>query len=391
MHYLFTGDAHMGYFESARLDKLHAAAAARRLPDGCLERMARLAAAALRVPAACISLRSLGTAGAGDAMAGTARYADAAALGGGEMLRIDELANEAESADAALAADAGARALMAVPLVTAAGRVLGGLCVVDRQPRVWTDAEAQTLRDVSCSVVAEVELWLERSERVCAEPQRMQREQQFRTVFREAAIGMAILDLECRPIEINPALERMLGYGGSDLEHIAYESLVYPSDYSDLERSLFADLLDGRREFFQLEKRLITKDGALVTAQMTVSLLHDGDGRPCYALGLVEDVTLRQVTEAMREHETRLRALHELAVGVQHEINNVLAVLQGNAELLSGSSNLSAEERANVEAMMVSVRRLAKAICRLDRVEDLPVVPYVGRERMVDLSNQLPA
>jgi PAS domain S-box-containing protein len=211
-------------------------------------------------------------------------------------------------------------------------------------------------------------------------------EEHFRTVFREAAVGMVILDLAGRVLELNPALERMLGYGGEDLLNRPVESLLYAQDDVCGEREHFGQLLTGRRDAFQAEKRLLARDGGVVTAQVTVSLLHDADGRNAYALGLVEDVTTRQVAEAMGQHSARLQALQELSVGVKHEINNVLATLQGNAELLSGSPNLAPEERTSVAAIQLSVQRLADAVCRLDRVEELPLVRYVGREWMVDLS-----
>ena len=45
-----------------------------------------------------------------------------------------------------------------VPLVTPGGFVLGSLCAIDTKPRAWTADEVAILRDLSASVMAEVEL-----------------------------------------------------------------------------------------------------------------------------------------------------------------------------------------------------------------------------------------
>ena len=45
-----------------------------------------------------------------------------------------------------------------IPLVTADGAVLGSFCVIDHEPRTWTDEEVAILKDLAASAVSEIEL-----------------------------------------------------------------------------------------------------------------------------------------------------------------------------------------------------------------------------------------
>ncbi len=45
-----------------------------------------------------------------------------------------------------------------IPLITDEGHVLGSFCVIDHEPRVWTDRELDILRDLAASVMTEIAL-----------------------------------------------------------------------------------------------------------------------------------------------------------------------------------------------------------------------------------------
>jgi two-component system NtrC family sensor kinase len=61
----------------------------------------------------------------------------------------------------------------------------------------------------------------------------------------------------------------------------------------------------------------------------------------------------------------RLAGLGLLAAGVAHEINNPLAVIRGNAELLQDEIPAPSEEREEVEAIMVEVGRIERIVSNL--------------------------
>src|SRR5215211_7315538 len=54
--------------------------------------------------------------------------------------------------------DLGVIAYLGVPLITRQGHALGTLCVIDHQPRIWTDDEISLVKDVAAAVVTEITL-----------------------------------------------------------------------------------------------------------------------------------------------------------------------------------------------------------------------------------------
>jgi GAF domain-containing protein len=54
--------------------------------------------------------------------------------------------------------DLGVIAYLGVPLITREGHAIGTLCVIDHEPRIWTDDEIGLVKDVAAAVVTEITL-----------------------------------------------------------------------------------------------------------------------------------------------------------------------------------------------------------------------------------------
>jgi len=131
-------------------------------------------------------------------------------------------------------------------------------------------------------------------------------EEQFRTIFEGAPIGIARLDLEGRVVDANRALERMSGYVISELRGRQFTDLVAGDDV-ELARADLASLLAGRREAYHAERRYTQKGGTAVWANVTVSVVRDAAGQPQFCIGMVEDITDRKnAEEALRKSNKRL-------------------------------------------------------------------------------------
>ncbi len=152
------------------------------------------------------------------------------------------------------------------------------------------------------------------TEQELAKQARLKSEAEFRVTFENAAISVALVDMLGHSIKSNPALQAFLGYSAAELRELTFERFTHPQDLA-ADLSLYRELMDGKREHYQIEKRYLTKNGRTVWGRLTASLVRDAEGKPQYAVAMVEDITLRQLAQAaLKEEEAKFRSIFENAV-----------------------------------------------------------------------------
>ncbi|MDF5803609.1 PAS domain S-box protein [Pseudomonas aeruginosa] len=125
-------------------------------------------------------------------------------------------------------------------------------------------------------------------------------EAQFRGAMEFSAIGMALVSLEGRLFKVNEALCRMLGYSAERLGELSFQEITYVDDL-ELDLDLVRDLLAGRINSYQMEKRYLRQDGETFWARISVSLVRDEEGVAQYFVTQVEDIDSRKRAELERE------------------------------------------------------------------------------------------
>ncbi|MCS6897299.1 MAG: PAS domain S-box protein, partial [Nitrospira sp.] len=129
----------------------------------------------------------------------------------------------------------------------------------------------------------------------------------FSTAFEEAAIGMALVSPEGRWLFVNRALCGILGYSADELTRTTFQALTHPDDLAP-DLALVGKTLRGEIPSYQMEKRYVHKDGRLVWALLSVTLVRHADGTPRFFFSQVQDITDRKQAElALRTSEERLR------------------------------------------------------------------------------------
>ena len=148
--------------------------------------------------------------------------------------------------------------------------------------------------------------WLERTEALS-----------WRSVFDNSAIGVVLTDLNGRVLATNSTYQKMLGYTESEFEGICFLDITH-EDYRDTNWALFTELLEGKRDQFQIEKQYRCKDGSLIWVRNNVSLVPRTDNTPPFILALSEDITERKLAkEALQLSDERVRLiLNSTAEGI---------------------------------------------------------------------------
>jgi DNA-binding response OmpR family regulator len=99
----------------------------------------------------------------------------------------------------------------------------------------------------------------------------------------------------------------------------------------------------------------------------------------------VEENAARWRVEGELAQSRWLAGVGELAIALQHEINNPLASLISHASLLSLSTTLAPDDASTAEILLTEARRIASVVKRLTSIHEPRSVEYAGKMRMVDL------
>lgn len=177
-----------------------------------------------------------------------------------------------------------------------------------RRPHIKKDGNTIYVEIISHSITfrgrkAEVVLVNDITERTQMEEALRESEARFRATFNDAAIGISRVDMLGQIVETNPAMRKILGLSKKELDHTLITEITYQDDVT-ADWDLFCELIDGKRDYYQMEKRYYKKDGSLIWAQLTVSLVRDASGDPQFAIAMVEDIT----EQKKAEEELKIRA-----------------------------------------------------------------------------------
>jgi PAS domain S-box-containing protein len=125
---------------------------------------------------------------------------------------------------------------------------------------------------------------------------RQQNEQRWRTAFENSAIGIIMADFAGRFLAANSVFQNMLGYTESELCQLTFVDVTYEEDRkANLE--LVRELVEGKRQHFQMEKRYRRKDGTLLWVRNSVALVPGMGGIAPFWFAVVEDITQRKHIE----------------------------------------------------------------------------------------------
>jgi two-component system cell cycle sensor histidine kinase/response regulator CckA len=172
-------------------------------------------------------------------------------------------------------------------------------------------------------------------------------EERFRRMFDNSASGMVLVSPEFNFLHVNNGFCRMLGYSETELLGKSFQEVTHPEDRR-IGGELVSQVLSGQTETFQLEKRYLRKDGAVVWGLLSTSLIRDARNKPLHFVTQIVDITERKRAEtARRESEERLQRA-ELIAGF------------GNFEIDLNTNVVSASENAvSIYGAQVSESSLA--------------------------------
>jgi len=134
------------------------------------------------------------------------------------------------------------------------------------------------------------------SERKRAEQALRESKQRLLATYERAPIGIIESSPEGKYVGANEEFCRILGYRKEELLQRGIKDVTHKEDYSR-DIKLHRQLVAGEIPFYEIEKRYVRKDGAIIWAQILRSLVRGADGTPLYTIGAVRDVTEHKAAE----------------------------------------------------------------------------------------------
>ncbi len=123
-------------------------------------------------------------------------------------------------------------------------------------------------------------------------------EERFRCAFESAAAGIALSDLDGKLVKVNRSFCEMLGVTEKEIVGTELRDITHPEDV-DNDVLPKAKLLAGELSEYHVEKRFRSQRGNMVYGILSASMVKDDQGKPMYAIGMIQDITDRKLMEEM--------------------------------------------------------------------------------------------
>jgi two-component system cell cycle sensor histidine kinase/response regulator CckA len=171
---------------------------------------------------------------------------------------------------------------------------------------------------------------------------------QFQSIFELAPISMAISSPNGAFIRVNNAFKSLLGYSIQDLNNLSVSQITHPDDL-DKNTGWGHRLFSNEIESYQFEKRYVHKNGSIINALLTVSLLPiQGEQHPHYIAQIVDLTALKLAESALLQHQ-KMESLGTLASGIAHDFNNLLVAMKAQSSLALIKLPAESEARKHIE------------------------------------------
>jgi PAS domain S-box-containing protein len=118
----------------------------------------------------------------------------------------------------------------------------------------------------------------------------------FQNAFEHAAIGMALVAPDGKWLRVNRSICEITGYTEKELLERSFQDITHPDDL-DLDLANMGKMLAGQIDGYQMEKRYLHKNGAIVWVLLSVSLVREETGQPRFFISQIQDITSRKESE----------------------------------------------------------------------------------------------
>ena len=188
-------------------------------------------------------------------------------------------------------------------------------------------------------------------------------EEMFRSAMHDAPIGNVLTDPSGAFLDVNKSLSELLGYSSEELKQMNLQAVSHPDDLK-AEIDKRQQILAGEIGSYQMEKRYITKSGAIFWALLSVSPARRADGSLRYFISQIQDITARKEMDKLKD---------QFVSTVSHELRTPLTSILGALGLVIATMAKDLPQRAT-HLLDIAHENSKRLLCLINDILDMEKV-----------------
>ncbi|HET8577571.1 MAG TPA: PAS domain S-box protein [Methylomirabilota bacterium] len=204
---------------------------------------------------------------------------------------------------------------------------------------------------------------------------RRRAEARERAILETTVDCIITIDHEGKVLDFNPAAERLFGYKRATTIGRDVAELIVPAASRERYRRSLGQVISGAPSELsgrRVEVVVMRADGTEFPVELAVARVPL-EGPPIIR-GFVRDITERRRSEDAERRSEALRSVTRLANAAAHEINNPLAVIMVDLDLLSQQVSSNPVALTRIERAREAVKRVEEIVNRMTRITRLEVM-----------------
>jgi PAS domain S-box-containing protein len=184
-------------------------------------------------------------------------------------------------------------------------------------------------------------------------------EARYRTIFEQAPLGIAEIDIFGTIVRANAAFYRLFGTSSPAEQPWHVISLVAEED-RELVRSAAIQAQQSGMPSLRGEVRFRRLDGSTFWGNVNISVVFDENRQPLFGITLIEDISAQKEAAQRAQfmaHAEKLQALGQMASGVAHNVNQSLGLIAGHSQLALAELDRLTPNLARLRESLLLIRQ----------------------------------
>ncbi|MFH0778211.1 MAG: PAS domain S-box protein [Candidatus Eisenbacteria bacterium] len=188
-------------------------------------------------------------------------------------------------------------------------------------------------------------------------------EEMFRSMIRQARLGISYVSPAGVLLDVNDALCGMTGFSREELIGVKAPFPFWPQELVRERMATLTQNLEGQPVLVETVFR--RKNGEVFPVRIHGSTVRDHTGKLVGVIGIIEDISEWEILRRQLVHAQKMEVAGTLAGGIAHEFNNLHGGMQGYIELVLRDERLTERARQDLEVVLKTLRRASSITDRM--------------------------